>query len=195
MTIQILGGKAKGFSLKVKPVDGLRPTSVLLRRRLFDWRQHWGGWQFIDLCAGTGAMAFEAWSRGADQVWMNEMESGAYRSLQQAVNDIQKKYQSQGQIKLTQLSFERSLDLFWTHYKNLDQESKNQTVLYFDPPYEQKEMYLIFTQAVKNASYSGEIWIESDSQKGISLKDLETLLGPSQKQVSQSSQMMLVWSF
>src|SRR5687767_5614459 len=72
MSLRILGGKAKGLPLLLPPEGITRPTSSLLRRRPFDFRQDWDGWCFVDLCAGSGSMGLEAWSRGARQVLLVE---------------------------------------------------------------------------------------------------------------------------
>jgi 16S rRNA (guanine966-N2)-methyltransferase len=59
MALKILQGEAKGLSL-VAPSSGTRPTSVLLRRKVFDAHQDMSDSIFIDCCAGTGAMGLEA---------------------------------------------------------------------------------------------------------------------------------------
>ena len=52
---------------------GLRPTPDRVRETLFNWLgQDLGGWHCIDVCAGTGALGFEAASRGATRVHMIE---------------------------------------------------------------------------------------------------------------------------
>ena len=74
MTVKILGGVARGFPLALPRSDLTRPTSVLIKRKLFDWRQDLSGHTFIDLCAGSGAMGFEALSRSADKVVLVDSE-------------------------------------------------------------------------------------------------------------------------
>ena len=68
MSISILGGVAKGAKLATPSSHNTRPTSVLLKRRLFDSHQSFEGIEFYDICAGSGSMGIEAMSRGAEKV-------------------------------------------------------------------------------------------------------------------------------
>ena len=72
MSLKILGGKAKGFTISVPPADTIRPMQVMLKRRVFDSYQNLEGVTFVDLCAGSGAVGLEAWSRGADEIYYSE---------------------------------------------------------------------------------------------------------------------------
>ena len=62
MGLKILGGIAKGNTINIPKNGSFRPTSIRLKRRLFDFRQNWEGYTFIDLCAGSGAVGIESWS-------------------------------------------------------------------------------------------------------------------------------------
>ncbi len=68
--MRIVGGRLKGRVLKGPSSNAIRPTSDRLRETLFNVLAHaYGdpveGARVIDLFAGTGALAFEALSRGA----------------------------------------------------------------------------------------------------------------------------------
>ncbi len=68
--MRIVGGRLKGRILKGPSSDAIRPTSDRLRETLFNILAHaYGdpvaGARVIDLFSGTGALAFEALSRGA----------------------------------------------------------------------------------------------------------------------------------
>ena len=67
MSVKILGGFARGLNLLVPKGDLIRPTSIMLKRRVFDFFQRMDDKIFIDLCAGSGAVGLEAWSRGAQK--------------------------------------------------------------------------------------------------------------------------------
>ena len=75
MSVKILGGPLKGLDLKVCDSKTLRPTSVMLRRKIFDSHQNLEGFFFVDACAGTGAVGIEAFSRGAQKSYFFENNS------------------------------------------------------------------------------------------------------------------------
>ncbi|MGD9590892.1 MAG: 16S rRNA (guanine(966)-N(2))-methyltransferase RsmD [Candidatus Berkiella sp.] len=67
--VRIIGGKWRGRSLKVLDVPGLRPTPDRVRETLFNWLAPFiVNAQCLDLFAGSGALGFEALSRGAKYV-------------------------------------------------------------------------------------------------------------------------------
>jgi len=60
----------------VPDLPGLRPTPDRVRETLFNWLgQDLTGWNVLDAFAGTGALGFEAASRGAAAVQMLERET------------------------------------------------------------------------------------------------------------------------
>lgn len=65
--IRIIGGKHRSRILSFPDAtDGLRPTPDRVRETLFNWlNQDLTGKKCLDLFAGSGALAFEAASRGA----------------------------------------------------------------------------------------------------------------------------------
>ena len=65
-------------------VEGLRPTPDRVRETLFNWLgQELRGWRCLDAFAGTGALGFEAASRGAAEVVLLERDALAARALQE----------------------------------------------------------------------------------------------------------------
>src|ERR687884_1592971 len=68
--MRIVGGRFRGRALKGPASDAIRPTSDRLRETIFNILAHSYGYpvpgaRVLDLFAGTGAMGFEALSRGA----------------------------------------------------------------------------------------------------------------------------------
>lgn len=72
-TVRIIGGEWRRRNLSFPDSEGLRPTPDRVRETLFNWLgQDLTGLSCLDLFAGSGALGFEAASRGADQVVMVE---------------------------------------------------------------------------------------------------------------------------
>ena len=83
--VRIIGGKHRGRKLLVADAPGLRPTPDRVRETLFNWLgQNLSGWHCLDLFAGSGALGFEAASRGAASVVLVEQAPAVARSLQSA---------------------------------------------------------------------------------------------------------------
>ena len=73
--VRIIGGVYKRTKLPVADKPGLRPTPDRVRETLFNWLgQDLTGWRCIDIFAGTGALGFEAASRGAAEVLLCEQD-------------------------------------------------------------------------------------------------------------------------
>lgn len=81
-SIRIIGGDWKRTPLPVLDLDGLRPTPDRVRETLFNWLgQQLDGQRCLDLFAGSGALGFEAASRGAARVLMVERSGRAVAQL------------------------------------------------------------------------------------------------------------------
>ncbi len=74
-TVRIVGGRWKRTRLPVTAKPGLRPTPDRVRETVFNWLgQDLTGWTCVDAFAGTGALGFEAASRGAKRVTLVEQD-------------------------------------------------------------------------------------------------------------------------
>lgn len=72
-SVRIVGGQWRRRVLRFPDSEGLRPTPDRVRETLFNWLgQDLSGWSCLDLFAGSGALGFEAASRGAARVVMVE---------------------------------------------------------------------------------------------------------------------------
>ena len=88
--VRIIGGDWRGRRLQVADVPGLRPTGDRCRETLFNWLQPWVvAADCVDLFAGTGALGFEAASRGAASVLMVEKHPQALEVLRQSIGQLQ----------------------------------------------------------------------------------------------------------
>jgi 16S rRNA (guanine966-N2)-methyltransferase len=82
--VRIIGGQWKRSKLPVADVPGLRPSPDRVRETLFNWLgQDLSGWRCLDAFAGSGALGFEAASRGAAQSVLLERDRRIAASLEQ----------------------------------------------------------------------------------------------------------------
>jgi 16S rRNA (guanine966-N2)-methyltransferase len=80
--IRIIAGRWRGRRIAVPDRPGLRPTPDRVRETLFNWLgQRLDGCTCLDLFAGSGALGFEAASRGAARVVMVESDRVALEAL------------------------------------------------------------------------------------------------------------------
>lgn len=80
--IRIIGGRFRSRKLRFPDAEGLRPTPDRVRETLFNWlRDAVEGARCLDLYAGSGALGFEACSRGASKVVMVDANGGVVRAL------------------------------------------------------------------------------------------------------------------
>lgn len=80
--VRIIGGRWKRSKLPVADRPGLRPTPDRVRETLFNWLgQDLSGWRCLDAFAGTGALGFEAASRGATDVVLLERDAALVAQL------------------------------------------------------------------------------------------------------------------
>ncbi len=82
--VRIIGGDWRGRKLPVLDAPGLRPTGDRVRETLFNWLQfRIPGARVLDLFAGSGALGFEAASRGACEVFMLERDARIANQLRE----------------------------------------------------------------------------------------------------------------
>jgi len=84
--VRIIGGLWKRTPLPVLDALGLRPTPDRVRETVFNWINHlwdadWSAATCLDLFAGSGALGFEAASRGARAVTLIDSHTPVVRQL------------------------------------------------------------------------------------------------------------------
>ena len=80
--VRLIGGQWKRSKLAVPDRPGLRPTPDRVRETLFNWLgQDLSGLQVVDAYAGSGALGFEAASRGASRVVLIEHDAALVHTL------------------------------------------------------------------------------------------------------------------
>ncbi len=99
--LRIIGGEWKRRQLAFASIEGLRPTPDRVRETLFNWLM-WDvqNAKVLDLCSGSGALAFEALSRGAAHVVMIEPNRTQAQFLQQNL-ELLRVNKSKAQLKVS----------------------------------------------------------------------------------------------
>jgi len=87
--VRLIAGSLRGSKLPVADAPGLRPTGDRARETLFNWLQNEvAGKQVLDAFAGSGALGFEAASRGAASVLLLEREPRLATSLRESATRL-----------------------------------------------------------------------------------------------------------
>lgn len=119
--VRILGGKFKGKLLPVLDVEGLRPTPLRVRETIFSWiKDSLGNAKVLDLFAGSGALGLEAYSRGAKDVTLVELDKDNSSNLKVIAKSMS--YDEIHVINDDALHF-------------LDNVSSTFNIVFIDPPY------------------------------------------------------------
>ena len=121
--LRIIGGHWRGRKIAFPDRQGLRPTPDRLRETLFNWlRLDVSHACCLDLFAGSGALGFEAASRGAARVVMVDVDSVVIKTLAAQVDRL-----GGSQIEVVQADYSRYLE------KRPDTAPFD--VVFIDPPF------------------------------------------------------------
>ncbi len=87
--VRIIAGKWRSRVVKFPAAAELRPTPDRVRETLFNWLgQRLDGLACVDLFAGSGALGFEALSRGAARVVMVERDRNVAAGLRESAREL-----------------------------------------------------------------------------------------------------------
>jgi 16S rRNA (guanine(966)-N(2))-methyltransferase RsmD len=146
--VRIVGGTFKRSKLPVPDRPGLRPTPDRVRETLFNWRgQDLAGWRVLDAFAGSGALGFEAASRGAAEVVLLERDAALVRSLDA----------SRERLNATAVRVERADALAWMAR---GAPSRFDLVL-LDPPFDSALAAPALLAAVRLVRAGGWVYLEA----------------------------------
>ena len=119
--LKIIGGSWRSRNVTFVDAPGLRPTPARVRETLFNWLQNdIIGKRCLDLYAGSGALGFEAASRGAKSVFEIENNPLVCRALKENAIKL-----AADQIKIVQM------DVF----RYLAGDAEPFDVVFIDPPF------------------------------------------------------------
>lgn len=147
--VRIIGGQWKRSVLPVPVSAGLRPTPSRVRETLFNWLgQDLSGWRVLDAFAGSGALGFEAASRGAEDVLLLEREPGLVRSLQA----------TQAKLKATQVRVMQADAISWMRQAR---QAGLFDLVFLDPPFDENLFWPALEGALNCVPDGGWIYLES----------------------------------
>ncbi len=151
--VRIIGGKWRSRMLNFPPVNALRPTPDAVRETLFNWLSlSIDGASCLDLYAGSGALGFEAISRGAKHTVLVEKNLKVVKALRANKELID----TDKQIDVTNCA---GLQYIATCDKQFD-------IIFLDPPFATDELAKASYHINKKSllKVDGLVYIESPSE-------------------------------
>ncbi|WP_198118598.1 16S rRNA (guanine(966)-N(2))-methyltransferase RsmD [Massilia rhizosphaerae] len=152
--VRIIGGTWKRTPLPVLDALGLRPTPDRVRETVFNWINHqmagdWDRADCLDLFAGSGALGFEAASRGARAVTMIDAVGPVVRQLE-LIKD---------KLKADNVRILRADAL--AAARDFVQRGQRFDVIFLDPPYQQDFLVQALPLCAQLLNEGGLVYAES----------------------------------
>lgn len=146
--LRIIGGEWKRRVLPFADIEGLRPTPDRVRETLFNWLM-WDiqNTKVLDLCAGSGALSFEALSRGARHVVMIEPNLKQAKFLKDNIQLLK--------VENCQLKIQ-------TAQQALSNLNEQFDLVFLDPPYSLNLWEELAQKADSYLSSDALIYVEAD---------------------------------
>ncbi len=150
--VRIIGGRWKRTKLPVADRPGLRPTPGRVRETLFNWLgQDLSGWRCVDAFAGTGALGFEAASRGAAEVVLVERDPGLIAAL----------HASRQRLQAEAVQVERSDALSWMARA----PASAFDAVFLDPPFDDAALLgAALVAAARIVAVGGFVYVEAPTR-------------------------------
>ncbi|MBW8371360.1 MAG: 16S rRNA (guanine(966)-N(2))-methyltransferase RsmD [Thiobacillus sp.] len=148
--VRIIGGQYRRRLLDFPGSAGLRPTPDRVRETLFNWLgQDLPGWNCLDLFAGSGALGFEAASRGAGRVVMIERERAALDALEK----------NREVLGANQVDILRADALAW-----LANSHEAFDLIFVDPPFDSGLADTVLVGLARHLKSGGQAYVEQGAE-------------------------------
>jgi len=148
-TVRIISGKWKRRKLVVMEAEGLRPTLDRVRESLFNWLNlEISGARVLDLYAGTGALGFEALSRGASQATLVDSNAQVTAELERAAADLD--------ASATIVCGDATS---W-----LERQAESWDIVFLDPPFENQQYQKILDLLHQRLEANALVYLERPRQ-------------------------------
>jgi 16S rRNA (guanine(966)-N(2))-methyltransferase RsmD len=147
--LRVIGGKYRSRVLRVPDRPGLRPTPDRVRETLFNWLgQDLSGLACLDLYAGSGALGFEAASRGAARVVLVETDRTVLAELERSRAALDA-------VQVTIVSSEAA--------DFLARERGKFDVVFVDPPFRQNAVTATLALLPARLQPGARVYVESEA--------------------------------
>ncbi len=165
--VRIIGGQWKRTPLTVITAEGLRPTPDRVRETVFNWINHlfdseWQSRRCLDLFAGSGALGFEAASRGAAEVTLVEAFTPAFRQLEEV----------KAKLQASKVQIQRGDALLLA--AALAKSQRKFDLIFLDPPFNQGFLEKILPVCIDLLSENGIVYVEAEQALPFALDGLAT---------------------
>ena len=148
-TLRVIGGKYRSRQIRVAARPGLRPTPDRVRETLFNWLgQDLDGLACLDLYAGSGALGFEAASRGAARVVLVENDRVTLAELER----------NRAALEALQVSV-----VSGDAETYLAREHACFDVVFLDPPFRQNAVPAILGKLAPRLAPGARVYVESEA--------------------------------
>ncbi len=153
--IRIIGGKWKGKKIYFDLNDDLRPTPDRAKETLFNWLgQDLNKMYCLDLFSGTGALGFEAFSRGAEKVTFVEKNKVYLQKIKKVYLEMSEK---------ADCDFFCAECLEWIQSNN---SGTKYDLIFIDPPFNKNLIHDLLTAILEKEllTKNGQIYFEFEKK-------------------------------
>ena len=164
--IRIIGGKWKGKKIYFDLNDDLRPTPDRAKETLFNWLgQDLNKMYCLDLFSGTGALGFEAFSRGAQKVTFVEKNKEYLQKIKKVFLEMNEK---------------ADCDFFCAECLEWIQNNSSETkydLIFIDPPFNKNLIHNLLAAILEKEllSKNGQIYFEFEKELDLEIPESLTL--------------------
>ena len=145
--VRIIAGDYRGRRIPVPQKPDLRPTPDRVRETLFNWLGQWlDGLVCLDLFAGSGALGFEAASRGAARVVMVENDAVVFQSLE--------KFRALVGARAVEVVRGDALEYLARARERFD-------VVFLDPPFRQNALPAVLERLTPRLAKGARVYVET----------------------------------
>lgn len=152
--MRIIGGTLKSRKLKTLKGDITRPSSDRLKEAVFNRiGPYFNGGRFLDVFSGSGAIGFEAISRGIEKVDLIEKNPKAQRIILENMKDLK----LTDKVVLYKGDAQAVLKTLNTEYD----------IIFMDPPYDYEAIETVIHLASKCLKEEGMMLVETDKNRSL----------------------------